>query len=320
MDNLVEKNLKKVLNEENITFDDALFLASNGRLSDLLLAANTIRNHFHNREFDLCSIINGRSGRCSEDCKFCAQSSSYRTDIKKYDTIDETEALVQAQDNESHGIKRFSIVTAGRSLSMKQLEGFGHIFQKIGQKTGLKLCASMGMLTAEKAEALVANGVSRYHCNLETSKSYFGQICTTHTWQEKVETIKIARKAGMDICSGGIIGIGESLEQRLELAFELAELGIQSIPINILVPIPKTPFATKIIPKWEEVLTCIALFRFINPRAVIRLAGGRNQYGKDQYQCFSSGANGAIVGNYLTTLGNDLNEDLSRIKEMGFYI
>jgi biotin synthase len=176
----------------------------------------------------------------------------------------------------------------------------------------------MGFLTKEKADQLVASGVKRYHCNLETCRSFFPQICTSHTWEEKVATIRIARSAGMDICSGGIIGLGESLEQRLELAFELRQLDVLSIPINILTPIPGTPLGELEQLSLGEVLTSIAMFRFINPHAVVRLAGGRAQLGDEQYRCFQAGANGAIVGNYLTTAGNSISEDLQMIESLGF--
>jgi biotin synthase len=192
------------------------------------------------------------------------------------------------------------------------------LYEELGRETGLLFCASMGLLTRDKAERLVAFGVRRYHCNLESCRDYFPQVCTTHTWQEKVETILLARAAGMDVCSGGIIGMGESREQRLQLAFELRDLAVMSIPINILTPIAGTPMASLEPISFSEVLRTIAMFRLINPQAVIRLAGGRNQFGSDQYQCFGAGANGAIVGNYLTTAGNGLEQDLMAIGKMGF--
>ncbi|PID76287.1 MAG: biotin synthase BioB [Deltaproteobacteria bacterium] len=314
----LDRQAERIINGQPISFDDALDLARYAEPLALARAADRIRHHFHGNNFDLCSIINAKSGRCSEDCRFCAQSAHYHTVIKEYDIIDTDEALVQAKDNRLHGIGRFSLVTAGRSLSIQQLKGFGRIFDRVREEIGLYLCASMGMLTKEKAAMLAASGVRRYHCNLETAASYFSKVCTTHTWQDKVDTIKIARDAGMEICSGGIIGLGESMAQRLELAFELARLKVRSIPINILVPIANTPLAAQKILSLQEVMISIAMFRLINPKAVIRLAGGRNQFGSRQYSCFEAGANGAIVGNYLTTSGNDLAEDLRKIKAMGF--
>jgi biotin synthase len=215
-------------------------------------------------------------------------------------------------------VRRLSLVTAGRSVAGDQLEKLGQLYAELGRETGLLFCASMGLLTRDKAERLVAFGVRRYHCNLESCRGYFPQVCTTHTWEEKVETILLARAAGMDVCSGGIIGMGESREQRLQLAFELRELEVMSIPINILTPIAGTPMAGVEPISLPEVLRTIAMFRLVNPQAVIRLAGGRNQFGTDQYQCFAAGANGAIVGNYLTTAGNGLEQDLQAIAGLNF--
>jgi len=224
----------------------------------------------------------------------------------------------QGLENESLGVVRYSLVTAGREVSDKDIEAFAGMYGQLGYESDLYFCASMGFLTREKADKLVAAGVRRYHCNLETCRSFFPQVCTSHTWEEKVETIRIAREAGMDICSGGIIGLGESFNQRLELALELRELDILSIPINILSPIPGTPLGEAAPLSLGEVLTCIAMFRLINPRAVVRLAGGRAQLGDQQYRCFQAGANGAIVGNYLTTAGNSVAEDLQMIESLGF--
>lgn len=281
-------------------------------------AADWIRKKIHGNHFDLCSIVNAKSGKCSEDCRFCAQSAHYDAEIDNYDIIDGKEAVAQGRDNDAHGVKRFSLVTAGRSASLEDLTQYGRIYKELSEQTRLLFCASMGMLTYEKAEILKSYGVKRYHCNLETCRRFFPKVCTTHTWEEKVETIKIAQEVGFEVCSGGIIGMGESLEHRLELAFELRELGILSIPINVLTPIANTPLSEVDPPQISEILTCIAIFRFINPEAIVRLAGGRNQYGKDQYTFFSSGANGAIVGNYLTTTGNTLAEDLKKIQKIGF--
>ncbi|MFC1832777.1 biotin synthase BioB, partial [Thermodesulfobacteriota bacterium] len=248
----------------------------------------------------------------------CAQSSRYQTEIETYDIVSYDEVRRQGLENESLGVVRYSLVTAGREVSEEDIESFAAMYDQLGHESELYFCASMGFLTKEKAAQLVASGVKRYHCNLETCRSFFPQICTSHTWEEKVATIRIARSAGMDICSGGIIGLGESFEQRLELAFELRQLDVLSIPINILTPIPGTPLGELEQLSLGEVLTSIAMFRFINPHAVVRLAGGRAQLGDEQYRCFQAGANGAIVGNYLTTAGNSISEDLQMIESLGF--
>ena len=302
----------------DLDFGEALELATTADPAELYQAADQLRQKVHKRSLDLCSIVNAKSGKCSENCKFCAQSAHYDVEVVSYDTIDVVKALALAKENERHGVQRFSLVTAGRSVSEKNLQEFRRIYQQLKEQTSLSLCASMGFLTPEKALQLKEMGVSRYHCNLETCRSFFPQVCTTHTWDEKVATIKIARDAGMEICSGGIIGLGESLAQRLELAFELRELDVLSIPLNILTPIKETPFEGMQPLSVAEVLTCVAMYRFINPPAVIRLAGGRNLLGEQQHKCFSAGANGAIVGNYLTTIGNNLTEDIAMFRALGF--
>ncbi len=315
---LIEEILEQIKKGKDIDFEQAMDLATSCKPEELIQAADTLRRGIHGDFFDLCSIINARSGRCSEDCKFCAQSGHHDTDIETYDIVGVDEALEQAKDNDVHGVRRFSLVAAGRTASIEQIEAYGKIYRELQKQTSLKFCASMGMLTREKAELLRYYGVERYHCNLEASRNFFPRVCTTHTWEEKVETIRIAREAGMEVCSGGIIGMGETLQNRLELAFELRDLDVLSIPINILTPITNTPFADLKPLGLAEILTCIAMFRFVNPHAVVRLAGGRSRMSQDQYRCFSSGANGAIVGNYLTTTGNSLGEDLKIIRGLGF--
>jgi len=315
---MIEKYMDRVLAGHNLDFSEALDLAMGADPAKLYQAADELRRRLHNNRIDLCSIVNAKSGKCSEDCKFCAQSSHYDVEVITYDVVDVAKAVALAKENEQFGVQRFSLVTAGRTVSERHLEEFRLIYQRLQEETELSLCASMGFLTPEKAVKLKDMGVTRYHCNLETCRSFFSKVCTTHTWDEKVATIKIAREAGLDICSGGIVGLGESLEQRLELAFELRELGILSIPLNILTPIKETPLADIAPLSVAEVLTCVAMFRFINPQAVIRLAGGRTLLGEEQGKCFTGGANGAIVGNYLTTVGNGLQEDIEMFRSLGF--
>lgn len=317
---MIDEYMNRVLAGEDLQFSEALDLAISADPTKLFQAADTLRQKLHKNRLDLCSIVNAKSGKCSENCKFCAQSAHYDVEVETYDVIDLDQAISMARENEQHGVQRFSLVTAGRSVSEKSLEEFSKYYKKLKEETDLSFCASMGFLTLEKARKLKEMGVSRYHCNLETCRSFFREVCTSHSWDEKVATIKIAREAGLDICSGGIIGMGETLEQRLELAFELRELGILSIPLNILTPIKETPFAEVPPISVAEVLTCVAMFRFINPNAVIRLAGGRNLLGDEQKSCFTGGANGAIVGNYLTTVGNSLAEDIEMFRALGFDI
>ncbi|BHH82987.1 biotin synthase BioB [Desulforhopalus sp. 52FAK] len=315
---MIEKYTEKIVAGEQLDFEEALHLAQSVDSELLYQEADKLRRILHKNSIDLCSIVNAKSGNCSENCKFCAQSVHSNVEVASYDLVNPVEVLRLARENEDSGVQRFSLVTSGRQVSEKSLVEFKQIYRDLQRDSQLSLCASMGFLTIEKALKLKEMGVGRYHCNLETSRSFFPHVCTSHTWDEKVATIRIAQDAGLEVCSGGIIGLGESFEQRLELAFELRELGILSVPLNILNPIANTPFEHLPPLSVSEVLTCVALFRFIMPKAVIRLGGGRNLLGDEQHKCFTSGANGSIVGNYLTTLGNSLEEDLKMFRELGF--
>ncbi len=286
--------------------------------TELFEAADKVRRHFMGNHFHLCSIINAKSGNCTENCRFCAQSARHHTGIETYKTIDSDEAFTIAKDNDDHGVHRLSLVTSGRSLTRQTLAELVELFKEIDQTTSMQFCASSGLLEQEIAEALFKNGVSRYHCNLEANKDFFPTVCTTHTWEEKAETLKLAMDVGMSVCSGGIIGMGETMADRIALAFEVRELGVKSIPVNILTAIPGTPLEDLEPLTLDEVLTTVALFRLINPDAIVRMAGGRQQLGKEQYRCFTSGANGAIVGNYLTTTGSGVAGDLEALTALGY--
>lgn len=315
---MIERCLKIIEEGGELDFNQTMELARETSLTDLCDGAAELCRTLHKNTFDLCSIINARSGKCSEDCRYCAQSVHHGTNIETYDQVEPRIAIDQARENDAYGVSRVSLVTAGRSLNASQMAGMGGLYAAIAKETDLRFCASMGFLSKETARQLVSFGVRRYHCNLESCRQFFPSICTTHTWKEKVETLKIARDAGMDLCSGGIIGMGETLENRLQLAFELRDLGVLSIPVNILSPIESTPLAHIEAISLDDVLRCVALFRFINPRAVIRIAGGRGRFGRDQYRLFAAGANGAIVGDYLTTAGTGVSEDIAEFTKLGF--
>ena len=317
MDTTVQQAFTTILAGEPIDRSTALRLLAADQDS-LWQAADALRRHFMGDHFDLCSIINAKSGNCTENCRFCAQSARHHTGIDTYQAIAEDEAMAQALDNDRFGVHRLSLVTSGRNLSAETLAELTRLYGQMAEATSMLFCASAGFLDQNIADTLYAAGVRRYHCNLEASKNYFPQVCTTHTWEEKVETLRLARETGMSLCSGGIIGMGESMEDRIDMAFELRELEVKSIPINILTPIPGTPLAALKPLSTEDVLTTVALFRCINPDAVIRMAGGRQQLGDDQYRCFAAGANGAIVGNYLTTTGAGIEDDLRKLATMGF--
>ncbi len=318
MHELLTTTYDQLIHGKALDRETALCLALTADPQALFSLADNVRRHFMGDHFHLCSIINARSGNCSEDCRFCAQSARHHTGVTRYEVVDADEAMEQARDNDRHGIHRLSLVTSGRSLSDNGLGQMEDLYTAIKKETSFELCASMGLLDEQQMHRLAGMGVNRYHCNLETNKSFFPTVCTTHTYQDKVATLRLAREQGMSLCSGGIIGMGETMEDRIDLAFELRELEVQSIPINILTPIAGTPFADLEPLPVQEVLTTIALFRLINPDAIIRLAGGRQLLEDDQYRCFTSGANGALVGNYLTTVGNSVARDLQEIAALGY--
>ncbi|MCF6187586.1 MAG: biotin synthase BioB [Desulfobulbaceae bacterium] len=318
MHDLLTTTYDQLIHGEVLDRETALCLALSADPQALFSLADNVRRHFMGDHFHLCSIINARSGNCSEDCRFCAQSARHHTGVTSYEVVDTDEAMEQARDNDRHGIHRLSLVTSGRRLNDNGLGRMEDLYTAIKKETSFELCASMGLLDEQQMHRLAGMGVNRYHCNLETNKSFFPTVCTTHTYQDKVTTLRLAREQGMSLCSGGIIGMGETMEDRIDLAFELRDLEVQSIPINILTPIAGTPFADLEPLPVQEVLTTIALFRLINPDAIIRLAGGRQLLEDDQYRCFTSGANGALVGNYLTTVGNSVARDLQEVAALGY--
>lgn len=316
---MLQEIKNRILTGGEIMPDEAIELAEHACRTELYAAADEIRRHFCNRSLDSCSIINARSGHCPENCKWCAQSAHYNTRIETYDAIPEEEAMAMARLNESQGIKRLSLVTSGRSVRGDDLDYFCNLYRRMGRETHLQLCASMGLLKREELQKLKEAGVKRYHCNLETASSYFPELCSTHTSEQKKETIRTAQELGMEICSGGIIGMGETMRQRIELAFELKELNVCSVPMNILIPIPGTPLEHSTPIGDEEILVTIALFRFILPHAFIRFAGGRARLSRaTQKQALLAGVNGLLMGDMLTTLGSGVNDDKALIEEAGY--
>ncbi|MGL6016231.1 MAG: biotin synthase BioB [Selenomonadaceae bacterium] len=287
-------------------------------LEKLQQGADMLRRHFCGDHVDLCTIINGRSGRCSEDCAYCAQSAKYHTGIDEYDSLSPAEILANAQLNEREGVHRFAIVTSGRSLCGQAFEEVLATFRTLQENCAFGLCASHGFLSAKQFSQLVEAGVTSYHHNIETSRRFFPQICSTHTYEDKIRTIRLAQQAGLCVCSGGIIGLGETWEDRLDMAISLAELGIKSIPINALMAIPGTQLEKQPPLPAADILRTIAFFRFINPEANIRLAAGRKLLPENGATAFLGGASASITGNMLTTSGTTIREDMALLKKLGF--
>jgi biotin synthase len=301
-------------------YDTAAHVAADSSISteSLMLAADEVRRYFRGTKTSLCTIVNGRSGTCSEDCKFCAQSSYYATDAAVYDIMPIPSILAAAKAAAQSGVHHFSIVTSGGYLTDVLLEALIPVYQQIKAETDLLLCASHGMLTEKQAQRLKSAGVSTYHHNLESSRKFYPTICTTHTYDERIETVRRCQNAGLAVCSGGILGLGESMADRIALAYELKALGVRSIPINLLMPIAGTPMAMQVPLSTDEVLRSLAMFRLICPEADIRLAGGRMKLGKHVENALTGGVNALMVGNYLTTLGSSVEADFKMMAMLGY--
>jgi biotin synthase len=312
---------ERILAGENIarTEAEALIDIPEEHLMRLLAAADRIRLHFKGNTFDSCSLINARSGRCGEDCAYCAQSGHHQGDCETYDLRSVDEILDAARAAREHGASRFCTVTSGGALSAGEFDALMTSLEKVHAEVDIALDASLGFLDPERAAALQAVGVTRYNHNLETSRDHYPRICTTHSFEQRVDTVRTVMSTGLSACCGGILGLGETRTQRLDLAFTLADLGVDCVPINILNPRPGTPLEHAQPPDPLEVLKTVALFRLILPRATIKIAGGRERnLGDFQGLALRSGANGMIIGGYLTTAGRTVEADAKLIHDAGF--
>lgn len=303
------------------TADELLALEPQCTTDELCEAADEIRLKLTGNHLDTCSIINARSGRCSEDCAWCAQSRRFHTGVDEYDIVDTGLAVASAKANRAYGVERFSLVTSGRRVTGEQMPRFCDIYRRIAAETDIYLCASMGLLGYDEMTMLAEAGVKRYHCNLETSSEYFPRLCRSHTRADKLATIEAARRAGLAICSGGIIGMGETLRDRLLLAKEAYEAGASSIPVNILNPIPGTALQDTPPLSEDEIIRSVAMMRFMAPDAVMRFAGGRARLSRETTErILRGGMNGVMIGDLLTTRGNDADEDYALFRRTGYDI
>ena len=317
----LHKLTERILSGGAATQSDAETIASLHDQQDIIMLAahaNVLRNHFRGTRIQLCAIVNAKSGRCSEDCIFCAQSSHFRTDAATYPLLAAEDVMAGARAARKQGAGHFSIVTSGKGITgTGEIQTICHYVQEIARLEPLIPCASLGVLTKQEFVMLREAGLVRYHHNLETARSHFSSICTTHSYEERVQTIRTAQEAGFEVCAGGILGMGETPQQRIELAFTLRELGIESVPLNFLNPIPGTPAARYGLLPPLEILKSISLFRFILPDREIRICGGRETGLRTlQPLIYIAGASGTMIGNYLTTSGRDPATDVQEIYDL----
>ena len=278
-----------------------------------------ISSEFIKNDVEFCSLINARSGKCSQNCKYCAQSSYYRTHIESYPLVDIEKVRTSALEAKSHKASRFAIVTSGKTPDESDFDKILEMIDEVNKIKGLKSCASIGILNEQQAKKLAERGLKRFHHNINTSKSYYPEICTTHSWNDRLNTCRLVKKYGMELCCGVILGMGETVEQRIEMALELRDIQPDSIPINILMPIVETPFENyydKI--DEENILRTLAIFKIANPNSILRLCGGRMRLSEDnQKKALKTCIEGIMTGNYLTTAGKSPEQDINTVLELG---
>ncbi len=298
----------------------AILNVDDSEIDFLLKEADRIREAHKGKEIDLCSVTNARSGNCSENCSFCAQSVHFSTDVKSYPLLATDSLVSAARHAKENGATKFCIATSGRGIRReKDLEEICRAVSTIKNEVKISMCGTLGELTEEQMAALKAAGLDRFHHNLETSEAFFPNVCTTHTYQDRLDRIRTAKRVGLTTCCGGIFGMGETLEDRIDLAFAIRELDVDSVPLNFLVPVAGTPLENAVPPTPNECLKIIALFRFLMPDKEIRICGGRVSALQDLHpRIFEGGASGMMIGNYLTTMGRPPEDDLSMLDALGF--
>ena len=310
--------MNRVLKDKQITFEDAERLLSTNDIITLCSSANNITRTFSGNAVDVETLINAKSGRCPEDCSFCAQSSFYNTGVDKFPLLSKDVILEQAQKAKEAGATSFCLVCAYRSPPEKDFEQICQTIEEIKKNVMIDIDVSLGFMTHKMARRLKSLGVKRYNHNLEASESYFSQICKTHDFVDRVNTAKLVKEEGLELCCGGIIGMGESPKQRLELAFSIKSLEPDEVPINILISRKGTPLENIHPLDPMDAIKTIAVWRFIMPKTILKIAGGREVHLKDKERvALRAGANGIITGGYLTTGGNSAKEDITMIREIG---
>ncbi|GFO53758.1 biotin synthase [Geomonas sp. Red276] len=320
MEQFINEVADKVIKGGSITPEEALRLseAEGSAVFDLFRGATRIKEQFVGNDVHLCSIINAKSGRCAEDCAFCAQSSHHNTDAPVYGLVQEKAMVDGARQAETMGSACYGIITSGTTVKGQELENILAALRRIRKETAILPSCSLGIIDEETAFKLKEAGMDTYHHNLETAESFFPSICTTHDYQDDVNTVRAVKKAGVKVCSGGIFGLGESAAQRIEMAFTLKELDVDSVPINFLNPIDGTRMEGACNLTAMDCLKTIALYRFILPGKRITICGGREKNLRDlQSWIFFAGANGTMIGNYLTTLGRNVGVDLKMFEDLG---
>ena len=317
----LEKITEQALSGQSVSRREAASILATTGLSDIMLllaCTSRVRQHAFGDRIELCAIINAKSGRCTEDCAFCAQSARFATASAEYPLI-EPDKITQAAARLVGTARRFSIVTSGRGIaSNEELDLICEAVEAISNMQRPLPCASLGVLSTEQFGRLKDAGLARYHHNLEAAESYYPRVCTTHGFSVRADTVRRAQEAGLEVCSGGILGMGETPSQRIELAFALRELGVDSVALNFLNPIPGTPLAGQTPLSPLEILKAIAMFRFVLPKAELRICGGRELNLRSlQPMMYLAGASGAMTGNYLTTQGRDPGDDVREILALG---
>jgi biotin synthase len=320
----IKKYTQRVISGSFLTEEEALLLISvkdENAFNALVDGSHAIFEHYCSNVADICSLVNAKSGACSEDCRFCAQSAHYNSRVHEYPLLDPEEIVKKAQEAELSGTHRFCIVTSGGRTTAREFELIVQAYRLIREKTSLALDGSLGLLTDDQIKKLKEVGVTRVNHNLESSERFFPNVCTTHSFRERYQTIQRLKAHGLEVCAGGIIGLGETESDRVSLALSLRELQVDSVPINILNPRPGTPFEKNVRLTVFDIIKTIAVFRFLLPDRVIKIAGGREvNLGDAQISALRAGANGIIIGGYLTTQGNSVEKDKHILSAAGLKV